>query len=138
MEVAREQVENTPRKLVELRQMKEIAEDAFEVLSGDLNSFDRIGHLLHDSWMIKRTLSSKVTTKAVDELYRVGREAGALGGKLCGAGGGGFLLFFVPPEARTALKLALRPLVIVPVRFSAVGVQVIFDSGSDGGECLGY
>jgi len=80
---------------------------------------------LHDSWMIKRNLESKVSNPTIDALYEKARAAGALGGKLLGAGGGGFLLAFVPPERRKAVEYALAPAISVPVKFDRSGSRVL-------------
>jgi D-glycero-alpha-D-manno-heptose-7-phosphate kinase len=89
----------------------------------DLRPF---GKLLHEAWQTKRSLSPQVSTPQIDALYEQARRAGALGGKLTGAGGGGFLLFFVPPEKRLAVRQALAPLLEVPFAFETSGSQIIF------------
>jgi D-glycero-alpha-D-manno-heptose-7-phosphate kinase len=89
-------------------------------------SFDvkRFGQILDESWRLKRQLSSKITTREIDDWYRTAMEAGAEGGKLCGAGGGGFLLFTVKPERQPAVRQALRCLTEVPVGHEVHGSQV--------------
>ncbi len=86
---------------------------------------DEFGRLLHESWQIKRTLTNKISTASIDEIYEAGLSAGALGGKLLGAGGGGFMLFFVPPERREALRIRLKKLLCVPFAFSNRGSHVV-------------
>src|SRR5271169_3471824 len=86
---------------------------------------DEFGRLLHESWKIKRTLTQKITNASIDEIYDAGISAGALGGKLLGAGGGGFMLFFVPPERRQALRERLKKLLCVPFSFSTKGSQIV-------------
>src|SRR5271156_5468737 len=83
------------------------------------------GHLLHEGWQVKRTLTQKITNTNLDEIYEAGRSAGALGGKLLGAGGGGFMLFFVPPERRNELRMRLKNLLCVPMKFSNRGSHVV-------------
>src|SRR5207237_9860745 len=90
--------------------------------SCDLEEF---GNLLHESWQLKRTMTGNITNPRLDEIYEAGRGAGALGGKLLGAGGGGFMLFFVPPERRQALRRRLQNLLSVPFTFSARGSPVV-------------
>jgi D-glycero-alpha-D-manno-heptose-7-phosphate kinase len=80
--------------------------------------------MLNESWQIKRTLSQRITNASLDEIYEAGMSAGALGGKLLGAGGGGFMLFYVPPERREALRTRLNKLLCVPFSFSTKGSQV--------------
>jgi D-glycero-alpha-D-manno-heptose-7-phosphate kinase len=81
--------------------------------------------LLHDGWQIKRSLTQKISNANIDEIYEAGRGAGALGGKLLGAGGGGFMLFFVSPERRQALRERLKKLLCVPISFSSRGSHVV-------------
>jgi D-glycero-alpha-D-manno-heptose-7-phosphate kinase len=85
----------------------------------------RFGHLLHEAWMLKRDLADAVSNDTVDEIYLAGREAGALGGKLLGAGGGGFVLFFVPPERKEAVRRRLAHLQEVPFATDAPGSHAI-------------
>ena len=90
------------------------------------SSLNGLGALLDEAWQIKRGLSSMVSNEAIDSTYNVARQAGALGGKLIGAGGGGFLLFFVPPEAQASVRLALKGLLEIPFNFESHGSQIIF------------
>jgi D-glycero-alpha-D-manno-heptose-7-phosphate kinase len=80
---------------------------------------------LHESWQIKRSLTNKISNPHLDAIYEAGLGAGALGGKLLGAGGGGFMLFFVPPEKRQALRQRLKSLLCVPFSFSSRGSHVV-------------
>jgi D-glycero-alpha-D-manno-heptose-7-phosphate kinase len=84
------------------------------------------GELLHKAWQIKRDLSPKVSNSEVEEIYTEALSAGALGGKLLGAGGGGFILFFVPPSKQATLKRRLNRLIYVPFKFEGSGSQIIF------------
>ena len=89
---------------------------------GDLPAF---GALLDEAWALKRSLGGGVSTAALDALYAKARAAGALGGKILGAGGGGFLLLFAPPEAQPAVREAVGSLTEVPVRFDYTGSQIV-------------
>ena len=80
---------------------------------------------IHESWLAKRSLSDAVSNSAVDELYQRALDAGAVGGKLTGAGGGGFLLLFVPPKKRRAVLEALSELLHVPFEFENAGSRII-------------
>lgn len=124
-QVAGEQIRNTPNKRRELRTMYGMVDEAVGILASD-TPLDDFGRLLHESWKLKRTLSSKVTSSAIDELYGRACRAGALGGKLLGAGGGGFFLIFAPPERQRAIKRALHGLLRVPFGFENLGSQIIF------------
>ncbi len=123
-QIAGHQIKNIPRKQKELQTMYEMVQEAIEILNGrELKDF---GKLLHESWKLKRTLSNKVTTPYIDELYDKARRAGAVGGKLLGAGGGGFVLFFVPPAKQKTFKAAFKKLLHVPFEFEHLGSQIIF------------
>jgi D-glycero-alpha-D-manno-heptose-7-phosphate kinase len=101
-----------------------VAESIDILASGmDIRAF---GDLLHEGWLAKRSLSDRVSNREVDALYERARSAGALGGKLTGAGGGGFLLLFVPPSRRAAVLEALRRQIHVPFAFESGGSQIIF------------
>ena len=124
-EVATEQVKMTPTKTRELRAMLAMVDEGEAIVTNERRSLDDFGRLLHEGWQLKRSLTSKITTQAIDEIYEAGRSAGALGGKLLGAGGGGFMLFFVPPDRREELRLKLKKLLCVPFSFSQRGSQVV-------------
>lgn len=124
-EIAAEQIKNTPQKTSELSEIMSLTDQAKTILSSK-TSLDDFGVLLDKSWQIKRSLSSKISTPRIDEVYNVARAAGALGGKLLGAGGGGFMIFYVPPEKHEAVKNRLKYLLNVPFRFENVGSQIIY------------
>jgi D-glycero-alpha-D-manno-heptose-7-phosphate kinase len=127
----KEQMESTMEKKVdrELGNLIELTSQAVRVLEGkDPGAMLRdFGAMMHEGWMIKRSLSSRVSTAAIDDLYDRARKAGALGGKLCGAGGGGFLLMVVPPEAREHFASALAPTVTIPVGIDTHGSTIIYE-----------
>lgn len=85
----------------------------------------RIGQMLHDSWVVKKTLSPHVSSEAIDGLYERSRDAGAIGGKLCGAGGGGFLLMVVPAEQKIAFIETMQPQRVIPVGLDTTGSTII-------------
>ena len=97
-----------------------------KVYIGFGNSLYEFGALLHEGWQVKRGLSGKVSNSHVDELYSHARSNGAVGGKLLGAGGGGFLLLFVPPSAQNRVREALKKYIHVPFHFEYSGSQIIF------------
>ena len=108
----------------QLRLMEQLMNEAIEVLSHGKDIAD-FGDLMHEGWMAKRSLSNLVSNPEVDDLYDTARKAGATGGKLTGAGGGGFMLLFVPPEKQPAVRKALHTQVHVPFRFDFTGSQII-------------
>lgn len=124
-EVAQEQLRMTPHKTRELAAMLQMVDEAEDIVVNPQRDLSEFGRLLHESWQIKRTLTQKISNADLDEIYEAGRSAGALGGKLLGAGGGGFMLFFVPPEKRAALRQRLQKLLCVPFKFSTKGSEVV-------------
>jgi D-glycero-alpha-D-manno-heptose-7-phosphate kinase len=124
-EVAAEQIRNVASRAEELHAMRRMVDRALEILTGtgDMTEF---GQLLHESWQLKKRLSNRISNGEIDRLYEVGREAGAVGGKLLGAGGGGFVLLYVPPEKQERVRQKLHEYLHVPVRFENLGAQVVF------------
>jgi D-glycero-alpha-D-manno-heptose-7-phosphate kinase len=122
--IAKAQIENIPKKKAELTRMHEIVHEAIEILNGhDLLKF---GRLLDESWKLKRALSDKISSAHIDDLYATAIRAGAVGGKLLGAGGGGFVLFFAQPSSKDKIRSKLKGLLEVPFKFENLGSQVIF------------
>ncbi len=126
-EVASTYVPDIQARSRQLMRIREMVNEALKILS-DNGPLDRFGKLLHESWLLKRSLSGSVSNSRVDDIYDAARRAGALGGKLLGAGGGGFILMYVPPEFRQQVKDALRDLIWVPFKFDTGGSQTIFYS----------
>lgn len=124
-EIAQEQLKVTPHKRSELETMLQMVGEAEAILGTPSRPMDDFGRLLHESWKVKRTLTAKITTSSIDEIYEAGMSAGALGGKLLGAGGGGFMLFYIAPERRAELRARLKKLLCVPFSFSSRGSHVV-------------
>ncbi len=108
-----------------IRFMVSMVHEAMNIISCG-NDMAEFGKLLHEAWMKKRDLSTKVTGDRIDALYDAGRSAGATGGKLLGAGGGGFMLFFAPPERHAAIMEKLSDFLWIPFHFETQGSHVIF------------
>ncbi len=123
--VAQRQVNRVKENAERLRRMYEMVSDGERILGGE-GSLSDFGHLLHEAWERKRGLDSSVSTDYIDYLYERARASGALGGKLLGAGGGGFLLFYVEPDKREAVKAALGKVLEVPFKFERKGSQIIY------------
>jgi len=123
--VAQSYVNGIEDRKRQLRVMKDLVDEGIGILNGgqDLTGF---GELMHEAWQEKRALSSTVSSPEVDDLYDRARLAGAIGGKLTGAGGGGFLLLFVPPARHDEVRQKLRGLIHVPFQFEFSGSQIIF------------
>lgn len=131
-EMARQQVVNFPARQAQLKRMRVMVDEADAILGG--GNFADLGRLLHEGWRLKRELAEGVTNSEIDGMYAAGRAAGALGGKLLGAGGGGFMLFFVPPTRRATLREALRGLIEVPVKIDSDGSRIVlFEPNGWGG-----
>jgi D-glycero-alpha-D-manno-heptose-7-phosphate kinase len=112
-------------KVKQLQQMYALVDDAERVLEDKHADLDDFGRLLDTTWRLKRQTGGAITTNSIDTLYEKGIAAGALGGKLLGAGGGGFLVFYVQPEKQNAVKEAMKDLLYVPFQFEDGGTRVI-------------
>jgi len=124
-QVAQSKIDNLRNREIELHRMKEMVDEAISVLQSSNGSLVEFGELMHESWKLKRTLSEKVTTPEIDRIYEIAMGAGATGGKILGAGGGGFMLLFVRPELRGRVKEKLGNLVHVPFGFDNSGSRVV-------------
>ena len=112
-------------KTKQLQKMCSLVDDAERILEDKHGNIDDFGYLLDETWKLKRQIGGSITTNSIDELYEKGKEAGALGGKLLGAGGGGFFLFYVQPEKRESVMKAMKDLLYVPFKFEDGGTRVI-------------
>jgi D-glycero-alpha-D-manno-heptose-7-phosphate kinase len=124
-DVADTYVNNIEDRKRQLRIMKDLVDEAISILASG-NDIRAFGELLNETWQLKRSLSSVVSNSKVDEAYQAARSAGALGGKLTGAGGGGFMLVFAPPERQISVREALSGMIHVPFKFEFYGSQIIF------------
>ncbi len=112
-------------KKVRLKKMLALVDEAEAVLTDKNSDLDDFGRLLDTTWRLKKGTGSKISTGSIDELYEKGIKAGALGGKLLGAGGGGFLIFYVQPEKQSAVREAMKDLLYIPFKFENGGTRVI-------------
>ena len=112
-------------KTTQLLEMLALVDQAERVLTDKTADLDDFGRLLHESWMLKKQTGTKISTGGIDSIYEKGMRAGALGGKLLGAGGGGFLLFYVREEDQSAVQRAMGDLMRVPFAFEDGGTRVI-------------
>jgi D-glycero-alpha-D-manno-heptose-7-phosphate kinase len=124
-DIAESYITDLNGKKSQLRIMKDLVDESLSVLNGgqDISAF---GTLLHEAWQAKRDLSAKVSNTRIDQIYGLAMAQGAVGGKLLGAGGGGFMLLFVPPEKQEKVRESLKKLIYVPFRFDSAGSQIIF------------
>ena len=123
-EVAQTVIRNLKHRQDELRALQDMVPRAIDILTSPSTDIAEFGRMLHESWQLKRRLSDRVSNAAVDALYATARGAGALGGKLLGAGGGGFVLLFVRPDQRAQVREALRDLIAVPFKFEMSGCRI--------------
>jgi D-glycero-alpha-D-manno-heptose-7-phosphate kinase len=120
-----EKIRNIPDRNRELKEIHALVDQSMEVLGGD-GGFADFGKMLHEYWRLKKALSTKTSNTMIDDIYDRAMKAGALGGKILGAGSGGFILFFVEPDKQPAVRSALSDLLHVPFRFDTGGSQVIY------------
>jgi len=123
--ILKEQTVNMKDRISELRAIKQMACEARSEL--EKGNFDALGVLIHQSWELKKRLAGSISNDHINELYASARRAGAIGGKLTGAGGGGFLLLYVPYEYQNKVRIALHGLQELPFRLEADGTKVIFN-----------
>lgn len=126
--IAKAQIDATNEKENELRIMSQILEQAKSVIVDDTQCLDGFGKLLDEQWRLKKSLTEIISTPDIDKIYEAGISAGAIGGKLLGAGGGGFMLFFARPEFHEKIKQNLGDKLFVPFRFENTGSQIIYFS----------
>lgn len=124
-DIAAEQVKSVGAKKNELKAMRQLVDEAIGVLMHSPN-IQEFGRLLDETWKLKRSLSSGIAPQFVDDIYAKAKNAGAIGGKLLGAGGGGFMLFFAPPERHPEVMRVLDDLLWVPFSFETAGSNIIF------------
>lgn len=123
-EIAGCYVPNLPKhNKQELESMYQLVSEAEKVLYE--NNIEKFGKLMHESWQLKKTFSGKISNFEIDAIYETALRNGAIGGKLCGAGGGGFLLLVVPKERQNSVRNALKKLLLVPIKFDFLGSQII-------------
>lgn len=123
-EVAKDQIENIEINEPNLHAMKGLVDDALSLLTSD-RDINLFGEMLNETWKLKRSLSDKISNSEIDGMYEKAIASGAVGGKLLGAGGGGFMLFFVPKESQESVKQALAGYLHIPFKFDSGGSEVI-------------
>jgi len=130
-DIAGEQIKKTTKLEKELNEMKGMVDQAISILNNEKCELKDFGKLLNESWQIKRRLTDMISSSEIDSLYETACKAGALGGKLLGAGGGGFILLFAEPAAQAMIKEKLNKILHVPFTFERLGSQVLMYSTQD-------
>lgn len=116
---------SSKEKTAQLKKMLKLVDEAEQVLTSKETDLDTFGRLLDRAWNLKKQTGSKISTRSIDEYYERGIRAGALGGKLLGAGGGGFLVFYVPPERQNFVRQEMKDLMYIPFEFENGGTRVV-------------
>ena len=124
-DILKEQKDNIEMKRQTIGTMAKLASDAKNAIS--IGDFEEFGIIMNQGWELKKQLASGITNPTIDEIYELARKEGAIGGKITGAGGGGFLLFCCPNGARERVRNALRKLRELPLQFQSIGSRVIFE-----------
>ena len=124
-DVAKTIVTNLANRAAEMQTLQHLVDEAIDILSSPTTDLAEFGRLLNRGWEIKRKLSDRVSSKVIDDTYNAAMRAGAVGGKLLGAGGGGFMLLFVRPEERERVRNALPGLITVPFKFETSGSRIV-------------
>lgn len=129
-EIAKDQVAQTGAKQKELKRMREMVDEGISILCSH-DGLSNFGKLLNEGWQLKRSLTSKISSPRIDEIYEAALSAGAIGGKLLGAGGGGFMMLFAKPEDHPRIHEKLKGFLRVPIRFENQGSQIIVYQPND-------
>ena len=126
-EVLKEQVEKTKEKkvLVELKDIYDMVQQGINILSTETTSLNEFGKLLHETWVAKKKLSSAISSGVLDQMYDIAINSGASGGKLLGAGGGGFFLFYVEKEKQFDFRKRMSQFLEIPFNFDNEGTRII-------------
>ncbi len=124
-EVAKDQIENIKKNERHLHEMKKLVDQAYDILTSPAGNFEDFGGLLNETWQYKKRLSSRINNAEIDNMYDVAMKNGAWGGKLLGAGGGGFMLFCVDESEQPRVKKALSKYVHIPFKFDFSGAEII-------------
>jgi D-glycero-alpha-D-manno-heptose-7-phosphate kinase len=123
-DVAKETVENIKTQDTQLGTLHKMVDEAINILQSANSRMDEFGEMMHESWKIKRALASNISNPQIDEIYEAAISAGASGGKVMGAGGGGFMVFIVPPENRRAVRTKLSSLIQVSCKLEFQGSEI--------------
>ena len=123
--ILKQQAKSAHERFEFLKKMRDLVEPFEKIFSGQ-ESIGQTGKLLHENWILKRQLADKITNPEIDQMYDRAMQAGALGGKILGAGGGGFLLFYVPTEKIAAVRSALQGYFCMPIRFEHTGSTITY------------
>ena len=126
-DVAANQIRNIDKVANHYKKIHELVDEGLTIMEKPKASLAELGKLLHESWLLKRELSDNITNPQIDAIYKSGLDAGAIGGKILGAGGGGFILFFADPKTQPKIREKFKHLIEVPFNFESDGSQIVLD-----------
>ena len=126
-DIEKDKIATLEQRKAQLHTLRAMVDEAAAILGSPNSPLDQLGQLLHEGWMLKRELSKAVSNQKIDDLYEAALSAGALGGKLLGAGGGGFLLLYVPPERQAGVRERMKDLIAVNFRFDGGSKIVVYE-----------
>jgi D-glycero-alpha-D-manno-heptose-7-phosphate kinase len=129
-DIARDKVKNIPNNNQNLSRIKSLVDEAYKIIISPNRELSEIGELLNETWELKKSLSDKISNQEIEEMYDAAIKNGAIGGKLCGAGGGGFMLLYVEPHNQQKVREALKGYLHVPFRFDFDGSKIIVYNSS--------
>ncbi len=124
-DIASDKIKNIPNNSQNLSRMKKLVDDAYKTIIDPKRNLSEFGELMNETWELKKSLSDKISNPNIEEMYSTAMKNGAIGGKLCGAGGGGFMLLFVLPRDKQKVREALRGYLHVPFKFDFDGSKII-------------
>ena len=124
--IAKKQIKETPKKNKQLKRMFELVDEAQSILLNENTEIEEFGRLLHETWKLKRSLTDQITNPEIDQFYELALSAGASGGKLIGAGGGGFMVFVANPRYHDKIRRRLNKMLEVPIKFENDGSKIIY------------
>ncbi len=126
-DIAANQIRNFDKVANHYKKIRELVDEALTIMEKPKASLAELGKLLHESWLLKRELSNNITNPQIDAIYKSGLDAGAIGGKILGAGGGGFILFFADPKTQPKIREKFKHLIEVPFNFESDGSKIVLD-----------
>lgn len=124
-DIASDKIKNIPNNSQNLSRMKNLVDEAYKIIISPNRDLNEFGELMNETWELKKSLSDKISNQKIEEMYDTAIKNGAIGGKLCGAGGGGFMLLFVKPHNQQKVREALKDYLHVPFRFDFDGSKII-------------
>ncbi len=124
-DIASDKIKNIPNNNQNLSRMKNLVDDAYKIIVSPDRNLSEFGELMNETWELKKSLSDKISNQEIEEMYAAALKNGAIGGKLCGAGGGGFMLLYVLPRNQQKVREALNGYLHVPFKFDFDGSKII-------------